>query len=139
MICPVCKIDMIDVEYHQIELDYCIKCHGVWFDNEELELLFDKAGLGGHDLPLDDLLDLPDIKTPEKGRKCPICSLRMKKTIISKEPEILIDACTQGEGLWFDGGEVGHLIKEIAIKQPTKTGSQQQVLEFLGEVFKAGK
>ena len=42
MICPVCKIDMIDVEYHQIELDYCIKCHGVWFDAEELGLLFDR-------------------------------------------------------------------------------------------------
>jgi len=41
MICPVCKSDMIDVEYHQIELDYCTNCHGVWFDAEELGLLFD--------------------------------------------------------------------------------------------------
>ena len=138
MICPVCKIDMIDVEYHQIELDYCTKCHGVWFDAEELELLFDRAGLD-HDLPLDDLLGSPDAETSEKGRKCPICSLRMKKTTIGKEPEVLIDVCPRGEGLWFDGGEISHLIKQIAGKQLAETGSQQQVLEFLGEVFKAGE
>jgi len=138
MICPVCKSDMIDVEYHQIELDYCTNCHGVWFDAEELELLFNRVGLGNHDLPLDDLLNLPEAKTSEKGRKCPICRLKMKKTTIGKESEILIDACTQGDGLWFDGGEVSHLIKQIEKKQPAETGSQQQVLEFLGEVFKAG-
>lgn len=139
MICPVCKIDMIDVEYHRIELDYCTKCHGVWFDAEELGLLFDRAGMGNHDLPLDDLLGSPDAETSEKGRKCPICSLRMKKTTIGEEPQILIDVCPRGEGLWFDGGEVSHLIKQIAGKQPAKAGSQQQVLEFLGEVFKAGE
>jgi Zn-finger nucleic acid-binding protein len=136
MICPVCKADMIDVEYHQIELDYCVKCHGVWFDAEELGLLLDRAGLE-HDLPLDDLLKLPEAETLEKGRKCPICSLRMKKTTIRKEPELLIDACSRGEGLWFDGGEVSHLIKQITGKQSVKTGSSQQVLDFLGEVFKA--
>jgi Zn-finger nucleic acid-binding protein len=62
----------------------------------------------------------------------------MKKTTIGKEPEVLIDTCFQGDGLWFDGGEVSHLIKKIAEKKPAQTGSQQQVLEFLGEVFKAG-
>lgn len=139
MICPVCKSDMIDVEYHQIELDYCTGCHGVWFDAEELELLLDRAGMENHDLSMDDLLSSPEAKTLEKGRKCPICNLRMKKTTIGKEPEILIDACSQGDGLWFDGGEVNHLIKQIAGKQPAKAGSQQQVLEFLGEVFKAGE
>ena len=138
MICPVCKIDMIDVEYHQIELDYCVKCRGVWFDAEELGLLFDSAGLD-HDLPLDNLLDLPEAKTTEKGRKCPICSLRMKKTTIGKEPEVLIDVCSRGEGLWFDGGEVSHLLKKIVGKKPVEYGSQQQVLEFLGEVFKTGE
>ena len=139
MICPVCKKDMIDIEYHQIELDYCTKCHGVWFDTEELELLLDKAGLQNHDLPLSNLLNLPEKETSEKGRKCPICSLKMKKTKIGREPEVIIDTCSQGDGLWFDGGEVSHLIKQIAEKKPAPTGSQQQVLEFLGEVFEAEK
>jgi len=137
MICPVCKKDMIDIEYHQIELDYCTRCHGVWFDTEELELLLDRAGLQDHDLPLSDLLNLPEAKTSEKGRKCPICSIKMKKTTIGKEPEVLIDTCFQGDGLWFDGGEVNHLVKQIATKKQAEAGSQQQVLDFMGDVFKA--
>jgi Zn-finger nucleic acid-binding protein len=138
MICPVCRIDMIDVEYHKIELDYCVKCHGVWFDTEELGLLFDKAGIN-HDLPLDDLLDLPEVETSEKGRKCPICSLRMRKTTIDEKKEIIIDVCPQEEGLWFDGGEVNHLVKKITEKQPISEGSSQKVLDFIGEVFKVGE
>jgi len=45
MICPVCKCDMIVVEYHNIELDYCTTCKGVWFDSGELELLLESHGL----------------------------------------------------------------------------------------------
>ncbi len=137
MICPVCKKDMIDIEYHQIELDYCTRCHGVWFDTEELELLLERTGLQDHDLPIGDLLNLPETKTSEKGRKCPICNVKMKKTTLGEEPEVLIDTCFQGDGLWFDGGEVNHLIHQIATKKQAKAGSQQQVLDFLGEVFKA--
>ncbi len=137
MICPVCKRDMIDVEYSQIELDYCTKCRGVWFDAEELGLLFDRMGLEDHGLPLDDVLDLPEAVTSEKGRKCPICSQRMKKTTIGDKDGVLIDACIQGDGLWFDGGEVSQLVKHLARKPSGKAGSQQQVLDFLGEVFQS--
>ena len=137
MICPVCKRDMIDVEYSQIELDYCTKCQGVWFDAEELELLLERIEVENHGLPLDDLLDSPEAKTAEQERKCPICNQRMKKTTIGKQPGILIDVCRQGDGLWFDGGEVNQLLKQLVKKPSGKAGSQQQVLTFLGEVFQA--
>jgi len=137
MICPVCKSDMIDVEHNRIELDYCINCQGVWFDAEELELLFDRMGLENHGLPLDDLIHSAEAKTSEREHKCPICNQRMKKTIIGQQPEILIDVCRQGDGLWFDGGEVGQLLKQLIKKSSGKAGSQQQVLTFLGEGFQA--
>ncbi len=137
MICPACKSDMIDVEYSQIELDYCTKCQGVWFDAEELELLFERMGLENHGLSLDDLLHSTEAKTKEGRRKCPICNQRMKKTIIGKQPEILVDACRQGDGLWFDGGEVGQLIKQLTKKPSGKADSRQQVITFIGEVFQA--
>lgn len=61
----------------------------------------------------------------------------MKKTTIGQQPEILIDVCRQGDGLWFDGGEMEQLIRQLAKKRPGKLGSQQQIVGFLGEVFKA--
>ncbi|MES0279143.1 MAG: zf-TFIIB domain-containing protein, partial [Dehalococcoidales bacterium] len=32
MICPICKVEMAVVEQDKIELDYCARCRGVWFD-----------------------------------------------------------------------------------------------------------
>jgi len=39
MICSVCRQSMLDIECNNIELDYCAKCRGVWFDASELGLL----------------------------------------------------------------------------------------------------
>jgi len=137
MICPTCKRDMIVVEYNQIELDYCTGCHGVWFDSGELELLLESHGLEETGLFLDNILNSPEAISSEKKRRCPICKQKMKKTTVGHKPETLIDACRQGEGLWFDGGEVNQLVGQLAEKTPGKQGSQQQVISFLEEVFEA--
>ncbi len=137
MICPVCKSDMIVVEYHNIELDYCTGCKGVWFDSGELELLLESQGLEETKLFLDNILDSPEAISSEKKRKCPICGHKMKKTTIGKEPKILIDVCSDKHGLWFDGGEVNQLIRHLAGKHPPKGDSREQVVSFLEEVFEA--
>ena len=137
MICPVCKEDTIVVEYNNIELDYCNDCHGVWFDSTELELLLQSMSLDSRNLLLDDILKSPEAMTQEKKRKCPICGQRMKKTTIGEHPGVLVDICPQEHGLWFDGGEVSQLIKQLATKQSGKADSQQKVITFLGEVFRS--
>ena len=137
MICPVCKCDMIVVEYHNIELDYCTGCKGVWFDSGELELLLESQGLEETKLFLDNILDSPEATSSEKKRKCPICGHKMKKTTIGEQPKILIDVCSEGHGLWFDGGEVNQLIRHLAGEHPLKEDSREQVVSFLEEVFEA--
>jgi len=137
MICPTCKSDMIVVEHSNIELDYCTNCQGVWFDSGELELLMESMELESPNQLFGDILNSPEAASPEKKRKCPLCGHKMKKTIVGEQPEILIDACQQGDGLWFDGGEVGQLIKQLPGKPSKKGGPQQQVITFLGEVFQA--
>ncbi len=137
MICPTCKSNMIVVEHHKIELDYCTNCQGVWFDFGELELWLESASLESPHQFFTNILNSSEAESPEKKRKCPICHQKMKKTIIGQQPEILIDACQQRDGLWFDGDEVGQLIRQLARKQPEKPGSQQQVTTFLGEVFQS--
>jgi len=137
MICPACKNDMIVVEYDNIELDYCNDCHGVWFDSTELELLLNSMSLDSRNLLLNDMLNSPEAMAQEKKRKCPICRRKMKKTTVGEHPGVLVDACPQGNGLWFDGGEIAQLLKHLTRKQPAGQGSQQKIISFLGEVFKA--
>ena len=128
---------MIVVEHNKIELDYCTGCQGVWFDSGELELFLSSMCLDSRSVFLRNILNSQEVQSTEKKRKCPICGKKMKKTIIGRQPEVLIDVCQRGDGLWFDSGEVISLIKRIADKTPAKEDAQQQILGFLGEVFKA--
>jgi Zn-finger nucleic acid-binding protein len=128
---------MIVVEHNQIELDYCTACRGVWFDYGELELLLGSMSLESTHELLDSILHSPEAASAEKKRKCPICNQKMKKATIGKEPGILIDACRREDGLWFDGGEVAHLIKQLAVTPVGKRDSNQQIISFLGDVFHA--
>jgi hypothetical protein len=135
MICPVCKKDALIVEYNRIELDYCPGCGGVWFDSGELERLMEAARLGNHRSYLSDVAGAPEAASSEKKRRCPICRHKMKKTYIDEDKKILVDICHVGDGIWFDGGEVSNLVKELAAKSPGKAASKD-VLAFVGEMFK---
>jgi Zn-finger nucleic acid-binding protein len=135
MICPVCKYDMIVVEYRNIELDYCNSCKGVWFDSGELELLLKSQGLEEPKAFFDGILTSQEAVASEKKRNCPICGRKMKKTAIDGQPAILIDVCRDKHGLWFDGGEVTQLIRRLAGEHPPKHDSRGQVISFLQEIF----
>ncbi len=136
MKCPACSNLMIVVEHENIELDYCMDCSGVWFDAGELELLLERMQLEGSSLSLDGILTSPEAESAEKKRKCPICRQKMKKATVGHEPEVLIDACSWGDGLWFDSGEVGQLITQLPDKPSEQSDSQGRIITFLGEVFR---
>ena len=135
MKCPACNNLMIVVEHEKIELDYCLICSGVWFDADELELLLESMQLEGTGLALDNILTSPEIRSTEKKRSCPICGRKMKKATVGHEPEVIIDACSWGDGLWFDSGEVGLLITQLFDKPSEESDSQRRIVTFLGEVF----
>jgi Zn-finger nucleic acid-binding protein len=137
MMCPVCESALIVVEYHDVELDYCHRCKGVWFDAGELELLLRSHGFQQAKAFLDRILGAQEAASPEKKRKCPICGHRMKKAAIGEQPEIFIDMCHDEHGLWFDGGEVTQLLRHVAGKHPPEHGPGEQVISFLEEVFEA--
>lgn len=136
MICPTCNNVMIVVEHEHIELDYCPECSGVWFDSGELELLTEVMDLDENVLSLSEIFSTPEARTSEKERKCPVCNQKMKKTMIGKEHEIMIDRCSKRDGLWFDGGEIHKLISQWMEKPEAGTGSQERILTFLGKTIK---
>jgi Zn-finger nucleic acid-binding protein len=134
MICPACKTDMIVIEYHSIELDYCNDCKGVWFDSGELELLLKSQGLRESREFFDGILKSQEASSSEEKRNCPICGRKIRKTAIGEQPRILIDACSN-HGLWFDRGEVTQLMERLAGEHPRERDSKGHVINFLEEVF----
>ena len=137
MKCPACHELMIVVEHEHIELDFCASCSGVWFDAGELELLLEAMELEGDHLSVDRILTSPEAESSEGKRRCPICGRKMKKATVGHGPEVLIDVCREGHGLWFDSGEVGQLMTQLPGGSPAESDSQGRVISFLGEVFQA--
>jgi len=135
--CPVDKSPMLVVEHQKIELDYCSSCHGVWFDAGELELLLARLGVADTGGLLHEVLSTNEVSTTEKRRRCPICRQSMRKATVGDHPQILIDACRRGDGLWFDGGELGQFLKEAADKEPAGHAAHRHVMEFLKDAFQA--
>jgi uncharacterized protein len=134
MRCPIEKSDMIVVEHEDIELDYCLKCKGVWFDAGEIDLLISIMKTQGTELSKPEFQSSKDAGIVEAKRKCPICGLKMDKVWYGNKPKVLIDSCTRGDGIWFDGGELHEMLcqMETSHEEPSK-----DIVSFLKDTFKA--
>ena len=136
MKCPVCSVATTVVEHNKIELDYCSKCHGIWFDRGELELLLDTLTCGTAAKLINSMMQRPQEKVAEKTRKCPICSKNMNKTDIGSGQKIIIDTCKAGHGLWFDGGESGAFFRQLKLEQPAGADALYEALFFIRDTFR---
>jgi len=137
MDCAACGKPMIVVEHEKVELDYCTECSGVWFDAGEIELLLEKMNIESSGL--EGLHLNEETATVEKKRRCPVCRKKMKKVDLGHKPVIIIDVCPDGDGLWFDSGEVGQVVSHLAMQTKGEENTQEQVISFLGDVFKISK
>jgi Zn-finger nucleic acid-binding protein len=104
---------MIIVECEDVELDACPDCQGLWFDAQEIQQLFEHAGVPAHAYDFEAFLEkVPRGQHP--SRKCPRCRRRiMPVRAPSREGELILDECPRGHGLWFDKGELGALVQGL--------------------------
>ena len=124
MQCPVCKNAMIVLELDQVEIDHCVTCKGTWFDQGELDLLTSHE----EDSLFKKLKTCQNIQ--ERSHKCPICL----KTMLKCEYEegsyrIYLDRCDRNHGIWFDKGELEHILQVVNLN------SQNKALRQVREVF----
>ena len=43
MKCPVCDVELQMTERLGVEIDYCIKCRGMWLDRGELDKIIERS------------------------------------------------------------------------------------------------
>ena len=129
MQCSGCGAPMIVVEYQGVELDWCPACGGVWFDDEELEILMQGAGLDADALHVRAADRAVVQGANERARRCPRCRRRMRKQCVDAHPPVILDACAR-HGLWFDAGELDAVLRATA-----PAGEWERVAAFLGAVF----
>ncbi|MCP4450864.1 MAG: zf-TFIIB domain-containing protein [Planctomycetes bacterium] len=126
MDCPVCRDAMITLELHDVEIDHCVACGGIWLDAGELELL-----LGDSDQATALLRTFRKQDHPKEAlRKCPICLKKMSKTGVGPaDAPVIIDACARRHGLWFDHGELDDILVHANLDD------QNRIRRLLADMF----
>jgi uncharacterized protein len=102
MQCPKCDADMEDVEVCNVIVKRCSSCKGLWFDHAKHVFL----------KQIEDA-DVIDTGDPESGKvfdkkgdiSCPGCSAPMIKMVVSDQPHIHYESCSQCFSVFFDAGE----------------------------------
>lgn len=102
MNCPKCSAKMETVTHHDIAVERCTNCYGLFFDMLELEdlnAIEDSEHIDIGDAEVGKLYDTMTKVT------CPGCGARMIKMVDQKQPHLTYEACTVCYGLFFDAGE----------------------------------
>jgi Zn-finger nucleic acid-binding protein len=128
MLCPVCDGDMAIVELEGVELDACPKCKGLWFDADELSVLFQRIGAAGDAGSVG--ASLAGVRGPRSKRRCPRCRRKLAEVEVAPgPPPIRLDRCRKGDGLWFDRDELPRLLASSPSSKAVALGA---VSTFLG-------
>jgi uncharacterized protein len=117
MNCPVCNENLKTVNYENQEVDICLKCGGMWFDEGVLPKVVDG-------LLFKNEIDFQTVKeayrknkvvgidkNKELQRKCPRCNVDMNLINYFYDSNIIIDGCPSCNGIWTDEGEVQAIAK----------------------------
>jgi Zn-finger nucleic acid-binding protein len=107
--CPKCKVPLSETIFHQVAVDYCPKCLGIWFEKEELRWAKDEKDkdLAWLDIDLWDKKE--DFKVARGIRLCPSCRMPLYEVYYGKSG-VVVDVCNLCGGIWLDRAEFRKII-----------------------------
>lgn len=106
MKCPVCKTEMVEVDFGGAMVDVCKQgCKGIWFDPMELRRVQTDEMAAA--IALDEALEHPRVSDEGRGRiDCPRCNIPMHRHKFKSAREVDVDECYVCGGLFLDSGEL---------------------------------
>lgn len=121
MKCPKCLGAMKTANLNDIEIDRCEKCHGLFFDHLEKEILRSVQGAESIDIGdefvgarLNEILDVA----------CPKCQTKMEHVLHTDPFEIKFECCPACKGIYFDAGEFRDYLEDEVYQQFQKVIEQ---------------
>jgi len=117
MICPLCKTqDLKKQVFYGVEIDYCPRCLGMWFERDELQQAKDEKDNNLNWLDIDLWDEEKKFKISPSGKICPSCSTPLYEVNYG-DSEIKVDVCNLCEGVWIDRGEFRKIIDYLREKE----------------------
>jgi hypothetical protein len=115
MDCPNKHGELEKVLFHDVEVDYCPECLGMWFDKDELRLAKDDKDKNLNWLDVDLWRDKLKFKISPSLRQCPVCRAGLVEVAYDKS-KTKVDFCKMCEGIWLDRGEFKQIINYLKNK-----------------------
>ena len=119
MICPTDKITLDKAVVFGVEVEYCPKCLGLWFEEEELRWAKDNKEANLQWLDIDLWKDNDKFKISPGKKLCPKDRLPLYETEYG-DSGIEVDICNVCKGVWLDRGEFQKIIRYLKEKADQK-------------------
>lgn len=107
--CPKCKVFLVSRMFGNIEVDYCPKCAGLWFEENELNLLKDERDRELRWLDIDLWEEETEFKVSSGIRICSSCGVPLYEVRYGSS-KVIVDVCGLCKGIWLDKGEFEKII-----------------------------
>lgn len=137
MNCPKCDNGFEVIQFHEVELDRCKGCGGLWFDEGELKKIEDME-LSGADISDFDKRNTEHMEHGAGEGKCPKCENPLCEINFMYESKIRIDACEVCGGLWLDQGELSEIMEYLS-KHGDNSEEMSKYMEAYEEARKKGR
>jgi len=136
MECPNDKEILEKVLFHNVEVDHCPKCLGIWFDKDELRLAKDDKDEQLKWADVDLWRDKHKFKISRGIKHCPVCRAGLQE-VGYDQSKTRVDFCKMCHGIWLDRGEFKQIINYLKNKSDYEVlhHYSKNLLKELWEVF----
>lgn len=115
MKCPNDNEQLEIALFHDVEVSYCPKCLGIWFDKDELRLAKDDKDNQLNWLDVDLWRDSGNFEISRSHKHCPVCRAGLSE-IKYDNSKTKVDFCKMCQGVWLDRGEFKQIINYLKNK-----------------------
>ncbi len=109
MTCPICKKPLSSIVFHNVGVNYCPICLGLWFEEEELRWAKDEKDKNLNWLDIDLWKEENKFKVSAGIRLCPSCRIPLYEVYYG-DSGIIVDVCNLCHGIWLDRAEFKKII-----------------------------
>ncbi len=111
MDCPKCDGSLGEQTFGGVSVDRCDKCHGIWFDANEVRALVAHAQARPDDVPKTKTSAVAEALDAALGT-CPRCGESLLRVESLAIESLHYDQCMSCRGAWLDAGELAQIVKQ---------------------------
>ncbi|MFA6190331.1 MAG: zf-TFIIB domain-containing protein [Candidatus Staskawiczbacteria bacterium] len=115
MNCPKDNEYLEKILFHNVEVDYCPMCLGMWFNEDELRQAKDNKDEQLNWLDIDLWRDKSKFQVLRNHKHCPACRAGLQE-VKYDQSKTRIDFCKMCNGIWLDRGEFKQIINYLKNK-----------------------